>query len=65
MAVKYKFSKNFDYYIPGKRAHVAYLAGQELTIPDDHAEAADKAQAGARTVANQPSSGTAQAQNKV
>lgn len=42
----FKFTKDFDYKIPGKRAVMAYKEGTEQTIPQPHIEAALEAKAG-------------------
>lgn len=44
--MRFKFSKDFDYPIPGVRAFLAYKAGDELTIPKPHIDAALAAGAG-------------------
>lgn len=75
MAVKYRFDKGFDYKVRDGRsgnliATVAYKAGVEALIPEDHANAADAAGVGQRvsgatTNGNQTASGAAPAQGKV
>jgi len=40
MAKRIKFAADFDYRIPGTRSDVAYKAGTELLVPEDHAQAA-------------------------
>lgn len=42
----FKFTKDFDYKIPNKRAFVAYKEGTEQTIPQTHIDAALEAKAG-------------------
>lgn len=52
MAVRYKFTRDFDYVVGteqgGVRAVVAYKNRGEYLIPDDHAAKADEAGAGQR-----------------
>lgn len=42
----FRFTKNHDYKIPGKRAYLFYKAGQELTVPQGVITSALEAKAG-------------------
>lgn len=70
MAVKYRFTKNFDCPV-GERARRAYKAGMEMLIPEAHADAADKASAGERigntgaSDASKPPGGAASEQGQI
>lgn len=79
MAARYRFDKDFDFKVRDKSSGslvstVAYRAGTEALIPDDHADAADAAGAGKRaggatsgaaTNVNQSASGAAPAQSPI